>query len=129
MTDTTTTTHITELRTVGIPVSAQDEALRFYTETLGFEKRLDVPMGEGERWIEVAPPGAGTSIALVRRQAHGPIGVDTGIRLTSEDVTADHAALQAAGIDVDADIIPFPVPMFSFRDPDGNRFVIVGTGG
>jgi catechol 2,3-dioxygenase-like lactoylglutathione lyase family enzyme len=129
MTDTTTTTHITDLRTVGIPVSAQAEALRFYVETLGFEKRLDVPMGEGARWIEVAPSGAGTSIALVSRPAEGPTGVDTGIRLTSGDVAADHAALKAAGVDVDAEIIPFPVPMFSFRDRDGNRLVIVGTGG
>ena len=129
MTDTTTTTHITDLRTVGIPVAAQDEALRFYTETLGFEKRLDVPMGEGARWIEVAPPGAGASIALVRRPPDRPIGVDTGIRLTSADVAADHAALLAAGVDADPEIIPFPVPMFSFRDPDGNRLVIVGTAG
>jgi catechol 2,3-dioxygenase-like lactoylglutathione lyase family enzyme len=127
MTDTTTRTHITEVRSVGIPVSAQDDAVRFYAETLGFEKRMDVPVGEDERWIEVAPPGGGASIALVRT-ADGPIGVDTGIRLTSQDVVADHAALQATGADVDAEVIPFPVPMFSFRDPDGNRLVIVGTG-
>jgi catechol 2,3-dioxygenase-like lactoylglutathione lyase family enzyme len=128
MADTTTKTHITDVRTVGIPVSAQDQAVQFYVETLGFEKRMDVPMGENERWIEVAPPGGAASIALVRRPADGPIGVDTGVRLTSRDVVADHAALQAAGVDVDAEVIPFPVPMFSFRDPDGNRLVIVGTG-
>jgi len=129
MPDTTTATHIGTVRTIAIPVSSQDEALRFYVETLGFTKGMDVPMGEGARWIEVAPPGGGASIALVRPEAGAPIGVDTGIRLTSEDVGADHAQLGAAGVDVDPEVIPVPVPMFSFRDPDGNRLVIVGTGG
>ena len=129
MANTKAMAHITDVRTVGVPVADQDAAVAFYVETLGFEKRLDVPMGEGGRWIEVAPPGAVTSIALVGRPAHGPIGVDTGVRLTSSDVAADHAALRAGGVDVDADIIPFPVQMFAFRDVDGNRLVIVGTGG
>ena len=60
-----TRTCITEIRTVGVPVTGQDHALEFYVGKLGFEKRLDVPNGDGERWIEVAPPGAATTIALV----------------------------------------------------------------
>ncbi len=56
---------ITDVRTVGVPVSDQDRAIDFYVGTLGFEKRLDVDMGGGRRWIEVAPSGAATSIALV----------------------------------------------------------------
>lgn len=46
---------ITGLHAVGIPVADQDSALAFY-RALGFETRLDVPMGQGGRWIEVAPP-------------------------------------------------------------------------
>ena len=41
-----------------IPVDDQDRALAFYTEELGFEKRADLPFGDGNRWIEVAPPAA-----------------------------------------------------------------------
>jgi lactoylglutathione lyase len=37
---------------VVVPVSDQDRALAFYVERLGFEKRTDVPFGEGERWVE-----------------------------------------------------------------------------
>jgi catechol 2,3-dioxygenase-like lactoylglutathione lyase family enzyme len=62
---TETTTHITQVGTVIIPVSDQNQALEFYVEKLGFEKRLHAPYGEGERWVEVAPPGATTTIALV----------------------------------------------------------------
>jgi hypothetical protein len=52
-------------------------------------------------------------------------GIDTQIRLASEDVAADHATLRAGGIDADPEIIPYPVPMFVFRDPDGNRLIVV----
>jgi len=129
MPDTEALTHITDLRTVGVPVAAQDEALEFYLEKLCFETRLDLRYGEGERWIEVAPSGAATTIALVRRSAGEPVGVDTGIRLTSDDVGADHARLRALGVDVDSEVMTYPIPMFTFRDADGNRLVIVGQEG
>jgi len=56
---------ITQMGRVMVPVSNQDEAIAFYTSTLGFSLVADVPFGEGERWVEVAPPGGGTAIALV----------------------------------------------------------------
>ena len=126
MTDSKTQTHIGDVRTVAIPVADQERALAFYVEKLGFEKRMDAEFGEGQRWIEVAAPGASTTIALARQE---PAGTDTGIRLTSADVAGDHARLRERGVDVDAEIVPFPVPMFSLRDADGNRLVVVGEGG
>ncbi len=117
-------THITGVRTVGIPVTDQDQALTFYVGTLGLEKRLDVPYREGERWIEVAPAGAATTVALVLRHEGEPIGVETGVRLASRDVAADHAALRAHGVSAD-ELMSVPVAMFVFRDPDGNRLEIV----
>jgi catechol 2,3-dioxygenase-like lactoylglutathione lyase family enzyme len=88
MTDTTTSTRITQLGTVMVPVSDQDRAIEFYLEKLGIETRVG---------------------------------------FTTEDVDADHAHLQAQGVDVDevmrmGDPVP---PMLFFRDPDGNRFMIV----
>ena len=120
--------HITEVGTVGVPVADQDRALAFYLEKLGFEKRLDVPFGKGERWVEVAPPGAATTIALVRAREGEPTGIDTQVRLTTTDAAADHAALRARGVDADAEVMPYPVPMFIFRDADGNRLRIVQRG-
>jgi hypothetical protein len=53
---------ITGIATVGIPVTDQDRALRFYTETLGMEKRLDDPLPQfGGRWITVRACRFGTS--------------------------------------------------------------------
>jgi catechol 2,3-dioxygenase-like lactoylglutathione lyase family enzyme len=125
MHETDGTTHITEVGTVGIPVSDQDRALEFYVDKLGFEKRMEGQFGEGQRWLEVAPKGALTTIALVRASAENPAGIDTGVRFTTMDAAADHATLRARGVDVDAEVIPYPVAMFVFRDPDGNRLILV----
>jgi catechol 2,3-dioxygenase-like lactoylglutathione lyase family enzyme len=121
------TTQITGLRTVGVPVTDQDRALKFYIGTLGFAKRADFPSGDGGRWIEVAPPGAATTIALVPAREGAPVGVETGIRLTTGDAGADHAALLARGVDADAEVLRWPgvPPMFSFRDQDANRLVLI----
>ena len=125
MSATETRTRITQVGTVGIPVRDQERALEFYLDKLGFETRMDGSFGEGQRWIEVAPPGSTTTIALAQSIDGFPAGVDTGVRLTTEDAAADHATLGARGVDVDAELIPYPVPMFTFRDADGNRLYVV----
>jgi catechol 2,3-dioxygenase-like lactoylglutathione lyase family enzyme len=121
--------HVTAVRTVGIPVADQDRALTFYTRTLGLEMRLDGEFAPGQRWIEVGPPGGEASLALVKATADAPAGIDTRIRLTTDDASAAHAGLVASGVDADAAIMPFPVPMFTFRDPDGNQLVVVEVPG
>ena len=120
---------ITHLHTVIVPVTDQDRALEFYVGKLGFEKRMDATFGAGQRWIEVAPPGALTTIALSPTRDGVPAGGETGIRLTSEDAEADHADLKARGVDTDPEVMRLggAPPMFYFRDPDGNRIVIVGA--
>jgi catechol 2,3-dioxygenase-like lactoylglutathione lyase family enzyme len=120
----TSATNINDVGTIGVPVTDQDRALAFYRDALGFVVGIDAPFGEGQRWLEVAPPGATTSVALVRDDGV-PSGIDTGIRFTTSDAAADHAALRERGVDVDPDVIPYPVPMFTLRDPDGNRLYIV----
>ena len=125
MASSTDRTQIRQLGTIGIPVSDQDRALDFYVATLGFEKRMDVAYGQGQRWIEVGPVGAATTIALMAVQGDRAIGIDTQVRLTSDDARADHADLLARGVDIDPEVMPHPVPMFSFRDLDGNRLIIV----
>ena len=123
-------TTITDVRTIGINVRNQDEALAFFVDTLGFEKRLDAPISPTMRWVEVAPPRASTSIALNAAEAPSnvgaTVGADTGVRFTVPDAAAEHAALQARGVEVGEllrwDGVP---PMFSFDDPDGNRYYVV----
>ena len=109
---------------VCVTVSDTDRALDFYVGTLGFEKRLDAEFAEGQRWVEVAPPGAQTSIALVPRD-NAPAGVE--VSFATGDAAADHAALRAATVDADEEVLrmDFVPPMFTFRDRHGNRLRMV----
>ena len=121
------TIQVREVLTVGVPVTDQDRALSFYVDTLGFDKRLDVPIGPAKRWIVVGAPQGTATIALVAAAEEAPAGVETGIRLISHDVDTDHAALRSAGVDT-GEILRWQgvPPMFAFRDQDGNGLEIVG---
>jgi catechol 2,3-dioxygenase-like lactoylglutathione lyase family enzyme len=117
---------ITRIGTVLVPVSDQDRALQFFVETLGFEVRIDGVFGGGERWIEVAPPGAETTVALVDGVEEGPGGAE--VSFATDDAEAAHADLRARGVDADAEVLHLGEgvpPMFTFRDPDGNRYRVV----
>ena len=120
------------INTVGrvcVTVADTDRAIDFYVDTLGFEKVVDTPMGPDMRWVEVQLPGTETTIALAPPPQGQEAGAQqTGICIDTTDVDADHAALKAAGADVDAEISRYggPVPpMFWLRDPDGNSLIVV----
>jgi catechol 2,3-dioxygenase-like lactoylglutathione lyase family enzyme len=124
-----TATRISKLGVVCIAVEDQDKMVDFYVGTLGFEKRADVPFGNGYRWIEVAPEGADTTIALAPPPPDNATGnAETGIGLQTTDIESVHADLKAAGVDVDDEISrmgdPVP-PLLWFRDPEGNKLMVV----
>jgi len=88
-------------------VDDQQEALRFYTETLGFRLKHNIPMGE-YAWITVVSEEALEGIELVLEPAEHPAVspfmkalVDDGIPYTSfavNDVEAEHECLVAKGV-------------------------------
>ncbi len=124
-----TTSRLSKVANVVIPVTDVDRAIAFYTGPLGLELRSDTPFGDQYRWVEVAPAGAETVIAI---SPPGPSdqagGRQTGISLQTDDIDATHAHLRAAGVDADAEITRFgsPVPpMFWLRDPEGNVLLVV----
>ncbi|HUA12520.1 MAG TPA: VOC family protein [Solirubrobacteraceae bacterium] len=121
-----------ELQRIGlvcVPTADQDRAIAFY-ESIGFEKRTDIAMGSGYRWVEVYLADGPTGIAL----APPPPGSDeivpaqTGITLNTQDIQATHARFSELGVDVDAEVSvmgdPVP-PMFWFRDPTGHSLMVV----
>jgi catechol 2,3-dioxygenase-like lactoylglutathione lyase family enzyme len=121
-------TNITEVAVSMVPVSDQDAAIAFYTQKLGFEVRADVTFGEGERWVEVAPPGSRARLAFAPPRGEFQPGRNLGLARETADVDADHAALREAGVDVDPEVMKMggPVPdMFWFRDQDANVLLLV----
>lgn len=91
---------------VTVLVTEYDEAIAFYTEKLGFRLLTDTPLGDGKRWVLVAPAGA-AGPALLLAKADGPaqqsqVGNQTGGRvflfLTTDDFWGDYQRLLANGV-------------------------------
>ena len=127
---TSTRTRVNKINTVVVPFADQDAAIAFYVDKLGFEKRTDIPFGNGYRWVEVGPADADTTIALAPPPEGKSSGNrETGIGLQTDDIDAYHSELKAAGVDVDAEVSrmgdPVP-PLFWLRDPEGNSLMVVG---
>ncbi len=112
---------VSQLGRVIIPVSDQDAAIAFYTDKLGFTLSADQPYGEGDRWVEVTPPGGGAAIALSRGMGEYQPGRETGIALSSPDPKADYEELMGGD-----GTVPL---LFMFRDGDGNGLMIVEEAG
>lgn len=112
----------TDIRNVAVNVTDQNAALRFYTETLGFATHVDGETPAG-RWIIIAPPNANVALSLVANP--NASGLDTGIRFGTSNAAQSHTTLAEQGVTVSElltwDDMP---PMFSFDDPDNNRFYV-----
>ena len=119
-----TTTVFTNIRSVAVPVTDQDRSTAVLAQ-LGFTVSMDAELRPGFRWIEMTLPDGETSLALVTTGPDLPTGIDTGIRLVADDARVARDTVLAAGLDAD-ELLDWPgVPlMFSFTDPDGNRFYV-----
>ena len=118
------------IKFVGIPVTDQDAALRFYTESLGLKIITDQPFNEKQRWIELMIPGAETGIALFTPDGHEKrIGELQSISFWCDDVFVDVDALKKKGVVFTREPATQPWgSMAIFRDPDGNQFVLSSNG-
>ncbi|MEV7285135.1 VOC family protein [Streptomyces sp. NPDC093252] len=92
---------------VSLVVDDYDEAIRFYTEALGFRLAEDSPRPDGSRWVVVEPDTGSTGAAVLLARAKGEaqrarIGDQTGGRvgffLHTDDFARDHARMLAAGV-------------------------------
>jgi len=115
----------TKLQTVAVPVRDQDRT-KALLEDLGLTATMDEELQPGFRWVELAFPDArGATLSLVTAGEQLPTGIDTGIRLLTTDARSAHELLSGKGLEVgqllDWESTPL---MFSFLDPDGNRFYV-----
>jgi predicted enzyme related to lactoylglutathione lyase len=119
-------------------VHDQNEALAFYTQTLGWEVRADVTMEEwGFRWLVVGPAGQ-PDVGLVLMPVPGPPMLDATsseqlgqlvakgaggtLFLTTDDCQASYEELSTRGVVFNDPPTPQPYGIdTSFRDPSGNN--------
>lgn len=90
---------------VTLVVGDYDEAIAFYRDALGFELLEDADLGDGKRWVRVAPRGADTALLLAQADGEAQrasIGRQTGGRvgffLHTDDFARDHASMLARGV-------------------------------
>jgi catechol 2,3-dioxygenase-like lactoylglutathione lyase family enzyme len=94
------------IRAIAILVRDYDEAIAFYTGCLGFALVEDTPLGNGKRFVLVAPPGGIGAALLLARAANaeqeGRIGNQTGGRvflfLDTDDFWRDYEAIRSRGV-------------------------------
>ena len=95
-----------QITALALVVRDYDEAIQFYSGALRFELLEDTPLGEGKRWVRVAPRGhAGTALLLARAanpEQAARIGDQTGGRvflfLETHDFWDDYNHMRAQGV-------------------------------
>ncbi|OKI06071.1 extradiol dioxygenase [Streptomyces sp. CB02923] len=115
---------------VTVVVRDYDSAIAFYVKVLGFELREETWLGEGKRWVVVAPAGAETAVLLARAvtaEQEGRVGNQTGGRvgmfLYTDDFDGDYERLRAAGIRFEEPPRREPYGTVAvFQDLYGNRW-------
>ena len=109
---------------ISIPVSDQARSKAFYVDKLGFAVKRDNPMGPDQRWVELATAEGETSISLVHWFDKMPAGSVQRVVLGTEDIVSTHAELIARGLEITpVDAQPWGT-FATFRDPDGNGWVL-----
>ena len=109
---------------VSVPVSDQQRSKQFYRDVLGFDVLREDPMGPGQSWIQLAPKGCSTTIALVTWFDSMRPGGLQGVMLNVTDIERDHRELGARGLELTA-IEQQPWGRYAmFSDPDGNGWIL-----
>ena len=126
------------LELVLIPVSDVDRAKKFYLEQAGFVPIVDPPIGEGQRVVQVVPPGSECAIGFGTGITSAAPGSAQGLHLVVSDIVAARAELVGRGVAVSevrhlesGTWVDGPHPQRSnyesfadFADPDGNVWVL-----
>lgn len=135
-----------KLELVLIPVADVDRAKKFYLENAGFALIVDTPIGEGQRVVQVVPPGSECAIGFGTGITSAAPGSAQGLQLVTADIDAVRADLASRGAEV-SDVfhdatgvfhhagttarVAGPAPdhksygsFISFEDPDGNGWLV-----
>jgi lactoylglutathione lyase len=129
------------INTIGgivIMVSDQAQAVKFYTEKIGFDIRLNVPL-YGGKWIEVAPKDSESTLSIMEpnsqmmspeelERAKKTIGRNTGVWFFSSDIQSTYEELKSKGVDITKPEKQEWGGILSLvKDLDGNVFTLLSS--
>ena len=122
------------MHAVTLVVPDYDAAIAFFVDVLGFDLVQDIDLGEGKRWVRVAPPGADEGSLLLARavdaRQKAAIGAQTGGRvgffLSTDDFMRDYEHMRAKGVLFEEAPRHEPYGIVAvWRDPFGNRWDLI----
>ena len=120
---------INKIGKVTIYVKDQEEAKDFWLNKVGFALKMEQPMGPDFFWIEVGPSeDEFTTLVLYSKEAmeqHDPSKVShPSIMFSTTDIEAAYEKLKQNGVNV-GELLRMPFgTMFSFKDQDGNEYLL-----
>lgn len=123
-----------QLALTALLVRDYDEAADYFTGSLGFEVRDDKNMGDGKRWLVVAPPGSSAGLLLAKavgEKQEAAIGNQSGGRvmffLNTENFARDYDAMCASGVRfVETPRYEEYGSVVVFEDLYGNKWDLIG---
>ena len=127
-----------KLELVLIPVTDVDRAKKFYLDNMGFVLIVDTPIGDGQRVVQVVPPGSECAIGFGTGITSAAPGSAQGLHLVVSDIVAARAELAGRGVAigpvrhmVSGQWVDGPHPerenyqsFADFADPDGNIWLL-----
>ncbi len=120
---------------LALVVREYDEAIRFFTQSLGFELLEDTPQADGKRWVRVAPRGGeGTALLLARAttpEQERAVGNQSGGRvfmfLETDDFDRDYQYMKSQGVCFTEEPRDEEYgKVVVFLDPYGNKWDLIG---
>lgn len=125
-----------KLALLSILVPDYDDGIAFFVGKMGFDLLEDTDLGQGKRWVRVAPAGAQTAFLLAKAvgdQQVDAIGNQGGGRvwlfLQTDDFDGDYAKMQDNGVQFEEAPRSEPYGKVAvFCDPFGNRWDLIAFG-
>jgi len=116
---------IDKVSTVTIAVKDQEEALTWFTQMLGFEKRVD-QTGNGLRWLTVAPPQQSEVEFLLASWFPDRVGKNATWVISTRDCQGGYEELKSRGVEFTQAPRPQPWGIEAvFVDLYGNKYALV----
>lgn len=121
---------IKKIGKITLYVNDQSEAKKFWTEKMNFVVKFEQAMGPNMTWLEVGPSDDEfTTFVLYDKNMMKAQNPNTNVEhpsilLSTDNIEKTHSELKEKGVEVeDLMIMPYG-KMFSFKDQDGNSYII-----